>query len=299
VSISIVIPTHDREEKLRNLLSSIRSTALADIVSVVVVDDSEVKPDLSEFQDIGIQHIYVPSRVFISRAKNIGWRRAKGEFVYFIDDDNVVDSNTFVPVKRAISSDSSVGAVMPAVFYRSRPDLVWVYATPFEREGPDLRLVGRNLPRNPSLENRLLGTDALPNASMVRRSAVQQIGGFDERLVVNSSLDFAQRLKARGWKVMANTGASIKHDVEPPGQMGWWAAHGSVDPARVRYELRDWFLIMKGLRPNERAFRTRSILRSLRFVVPNAFAYALRGRSRRRLLAALLRGYAEGLSLAG
>ncbi|MDE1853175.1 MAG: glycosyltransferase [Thaumarchaeota archaeon] len=246
-----------------------------------------------------LQHVKLDSRVFISRAKNIGWRRARSEFIYFIDDDNVIGERTLAPILGVVRGSTRMGAVMPATLYKSRPDLVWVYATPFLDRRLGLNLVGRNFPRDPSLENSLLKTDALPNASLIRRKALEDVNGFDERLVVNSSLDLAQRLKARGWQVEAYTGALVYHDVEVPGRVGWWAAHGSVDPQRVRYESRDWFLIMKRLHRGERLVKLRSMVESLRFVLPNSLAYVLRGKSRAGLIKSVLIGYLEGVTLSG
>ncbi len=298
MSIGVVIPTHNRYEKLRNLLSSIREHWEGRVDSVIVVDDSDIKKDMDGFEGIGLRHIGINSRVFISKAKNIGWRNSQTDYVFFIDDDNVVGDKTLDPLLEVIRGTDSLGAVMPAVLYKSEPNLVWVYATPFLNQRMDLNLVGRNLPRNPFLENRVLETDALPNASLVRRRALEDVGGFDERLVVNSSLDFTQRLKAKGWGVVCNTGALIYHDVEVPGRMGWWATHGSVDPERVRYELRDWYLIMTKLHDGEKLLKLRLTLMSFRFVLPNLLAYLLRGKSRARLLNSLLVGYLEGIGLA-
>jgi GT2 family glycosyltransferase len=184
---------------------------------------------------------------------------------------------------------------MPAVLYKSRPDLVWVYATPLSsRRGLKHQLIGRNEARNSSLENRLLNTDALPNASIVRRKALESVDGFDETLVVNSSMDLCLRMKAKGWSVFSFTGGFVYHDVEPPGRLGWWAIHGAIDPERVRYEIRDWFTLASRLRRNEKFFRIRVIVAS-RFVVPNLLAYFVRGRERSKLARSLITGYLEGL----
>ena len=229
--VTIVVPTHERPAKVRALLESIRRHRGDKIDSVIVVDDSAHPSDLTpEFPDLRLEHLRLPRRAFISRAKNLGWRKARTEYVFFIDDDNVIDSGTIDGVYAAISGDADIGAVMPSVMYKARPDLVWVYATPFRGGSMKLDLMGRNLPRNPKLENRLVETNTLPNASMVRREALEEVGGFDERLVINSSMDLALRLKAKGWKVRAYTGAFTYHDVEPPGKLGWWAAHGAADP---------------------------------------------------------------------
>jgi len=296
--ISVVIPTHNRPDKLRRLLVSLQRFNGGILNMVIVVDDSTSPLDLqSEFPGLELRHIVSSRRIFISRAKNIGWRAASTEYVYFVDDDNVIGEGTLALVYERISNLPRAGAIMPAVLYWASQNLVWVYATPFLNRRRILNLVGRNLPRDPSLERRLLKTDALPNASLVRRQALEDVGGFDERLVVNSSMDFAQRLKAKGWGVYAYTGACTYHDVDVPGKVGWWASHGTADPERVRYELRDWFLITKRLHPRDALFRVRFALVSLRFVLPNLLAYILRGKRRRALVRSLIRGYAEGLML--
>jgi len=270
----------------------------SEVNSVVVVDDSEEPVDLTkDFGSINLKQIFLRRRTFISRAKNIGWRNLTAEYVYFIDDDNVIGDQTIAPVIGIISKSKSIGAIMPAVLYKSRPDLVWVYATPLSsRGGLKLELIGRNAVRNSSLEDRLLNTDALPNASIVRRKALENVDGFDETLVVNSSMDLSLRMKANGWKVFSFTGGFVYHDVEPPGRLGWWAIHGAIDPGRVRYEIRDWFILSSRLRRQERFFRIQVIIAS-RFVVPNLLAYFVRGHEKTKLARSLITGYLEGLRL--
>ena len=297
-SVTVVIPTHDRYGKLGALLKSIEKYRPHELGSVIVVDDSEKPVEIaSDFQGLNLKHIVLKDRAFISRAKNIGWRSAATEFVFFIDDDNIVDEDTIPRVYQTISKIPKVGAVMPAVLYKSKPNLVWVYAAQFLKSGPRFNLIGRNLPRNASLENRLLLADALPNASMIRKKALEDVGGFDERLVVNSSMDLSVRLKSKGWQVLSFTGSFIYHDVEPPGKMGWWATHGAADPKRVRFEIRDWFMIMHLLHGKKRLFVLRAVMESSRFIIPNLLAYLLRGKSRRQLVLNLAKGYVEGIRI--
>jgi len=296
--VTVVIPTHDRYGKLGTLLESIEKCLPHEIESVIVVDDSEKPVRIaSSFRSLNLKHIVLKDRAFISRAKNIGWRDATTEFAFFIDDDNVVDEETIPRVYQTISRMPKVGAIMPAVLYKSKPSLVWVYAAQFLKSGPRFNLIGRNLRRNASLENRLLLTDALPNASMIRRKALEDVGGFDERLVVNSSMDLSLRLKSKGWQVLSFTGSFIYHDVEPPGKMGWWATHGAADPERVRFEIRDWFIIMHLLHGKKRLFMLRAVMESSRFIIPNLLAYLLRSKSRRQLVLSLAKGYIEGIRI--
>lgn len=300
LSLSVVVPTHDRPERLRALLESLSRAGPGAVDRVIIVDDSARPAELGgAFPNLDVDHVVLERRAFISRAKNLGWRRADTDLVYFIDDDNVVGASTLEGPRSVMAADADVGAVVPAVLYRRRPDLVWVYATPLSRGRWGHDLVGRNRPRDPRLEDRLLDTDALPNASLVRRAALEAIGGFREQLVVNSSADAALRLKAAGWKVLAHTGAFVYHDVDPPGEFGYWARHGATDPARVHYEVRDWFLLMGSIHHGEPLFPVRATYHALGFMLPNGATYLLRdGHRGRASFRSLLTGYVSGLRLA-
>lgn len=264
---------------------------------MIVVDDSDRPSDLSQtFRDLPLNHIVRSPRMFISRAKNIGWRAARSPFVYFIDDDNIVTTRTFQVPLDLITSSPIVAAVVPAVLYKDEPDLVWVYATPLSPDRWGHSLLGRNQRRDPSLENRMFETDAMPNAALVRRSALTDIGGFDESLRVNSSAAAALRLKHEGWKVLAHTGAFILHDVEPPGRIGYWSRHGVTDPSRVYHEIRDWFSLMRSLHRGQTFFTVRATLHASGFMLPNGLSYMLGGSVRgHESLKQLIRGYLSSL----
>ncbi len=296
-TFSIVIPTHDRPGKLKALLDSLRRHRSSSLSGVVIVDDSESPLDLrNEYRDLNVEHLRLDKRVFYSRAKNIGWHACSSDLVFFIDDDNVATESTFDPLLQILLSKPETAAIMPSVLYKDRPDLVWVYATPLAPDGWGHTLIGRNRARDPRLENRLMDTDALPNASMVRREALERIGGFNEDLVMSSSADAAIRLKRAGWKVYAYSGAFVLHDVEPPGRTGYWAAHGAADPERVFFDVRDWFLLMRLLHPNERHFAFRATRRAMRFMLPNGLSYVVRdGLRGGKPLVQLVRGCISGV----
>ncbi len=221
---------------------------------------------------------------------------ASTEFVYFIDDDNIVCNETFTPLLREMLHRPKIGALVPGVLYRRSPNLVWVYATPLSKDRWKHNLIGRNQPRNKHFEGKLIRTDALPNASLVRRKALEEVGGFNETLAVNSSAELAIRLQKAGWSTYSCTSAFIYHDVDPPGRVGWWATHGIADPERVYYEVKDWFTLMKLIHSEERFFKLKAAIQSARFVLPNSLAYFLRGGPRRwKLLARLTDGLIKAL----
>lgn len=207
-----------------------------------------------------------PTRCFISKAKNLGWRCAQGDYIFFIDDDNVLPKGTIEALSSKLDHYSHIGALMPVAYYEKRRQIAWVYAAPFSKGRWGFELVGRNIEAARKPWPELLSTDALPNAFMVRKSILEQVGGFDESLPINSSCDFCQRVKKSGYKVFALTTARIYHDVTTPNIPGYWAEHAGVDIERRYYEVRDWFNLMARLHSGESLLPLKGLARSLPFL---------------------------------
>lgn len=298
--VTILTVTHERASKLRALLGSIAATEVPRLAEVLLVDDSNAPPDYErEFPSLPVRHLRLTGRRFISAAKNIGLAEVRSEFVFVVDDDNVLPPEGIEPAIDLLRMDPGLGAVMPSAVYHLRPDLVWVYATPFLPGRWGFDLIGRNRPRNLELERRVLPTDALPNASLLRRAAVG--AGFDERLPVNSSASFCQSMKARGWRVVAFPQVRLRHDVEPPHVRGYWAEH-SVDPVRLRMEVHDWFLFQRTIRRAEHAVRLRALYHALPFLSAMELAFLVRSDARwsqlnLALFAGLIGGLREALAV--
>lgn len=96
--VTIIIPTYNRKELIRKTLLSLeKQTYPKDKFEVIVIDDgsvdgteeiifklkNELKLDLSYFKQ---------SNQGPAAARNIGIRNAKGEYIYFVDDDIELNS---------------------------------------------------------------------------------------------------------------------------------------------------------------------------------------------------------------
>ena len=295
-SLDVVIVTRDRPLRLAALLGDLSEGAYRPR-TITLVDDSPQPSDWSKsFPTLPLQTLRPSRRTFISAAKNAGARGGTAPFVAFVDDDNRLPPDVLPTLVRDLETHPDWGAVMPGVVYHQRPELVWVYATPFRPDRWEFDLVGRNHPRQAPLEHRYLPTDALPNLSVVRRSGMEAVGGFDEGFPVNSSADLCQRMKSAGWVVQADTGVLTRHDVEPPGTPGYWAEHAVVDPYRARHEVADWFRFHRRWGPAGPGFAARASARALRFLLPTIVAAAIRPVPHRlRLMVSLGQGYRDGL----
>jgi glycosyltransferase involved in cell wall biosynthesis len=138
VTVSAVIPTRGRPERLVALLESLEAQDPA--VEVVVVDDTEGRGPAA--------------------ARNIGWRRAQGELICFLDDDVVVD-------------EGWARAMLAA--HRGDPDAVLQGRTePHPDEAPLLDAFSRS--------KLVTGPDwNYPTCNIAYpRALLERLGGFDE-----------------------------------------------------------------------------------------------------------------------
>jgi len=99
--VSVVVPTHDRPERLAAALAALRAQTLApDAFEVIVVDDGSVTPGtqtvLAEEERRGLLQLrsvrHAPARG-TSAGRNSGWRAARAPLVAFTDDDCVPQPN--------------------------------------------------------------------------------------------------------------------------------------------------------------------------------------------------------------
>lgn len=101
IEVSIVIPTRNRSEDLENLLSSILKQSILPMEVITVDDSDDLKTKKliveleKEFFDKGISLKCLSGRKenrSISAARNIGAKESKGDIIFFIDDDVILDN---------------------------------------------------------------------------------------------------------------------------------------------------------------------------------------------------------------
>ncbi len=304
--VSIVFPTYNRTEKLNRLLQSIAESSLDFVYEVMVVDDSNPATAIDPINESAFKGNLVilsnKKRVFNAKARNQGWRMARGEYVFFVDDDNILSRCTVQTLVEELGQNPKIGALMPIVYYAKRPGLVWVYATPFSPGRWHFNLIGRNIIEERKPDVKLLPADALPNAFIVRKRILEEVGGFDEELPMSNSADFCQRTKKAGYEVFALTTACTYHDVALPSSQGYWAEHAYEDIDRRYFDVRDWFLLSARLHRGESMLLPRLLLRGSNFLIPGVIGVLLQSSRRRQnvvsIFASMLRGVGDGLKLA-
>lgn len=217
VKVSIAIPTYNRKNMLRRLINSIKSSTFTDY-EIIVVDDASTdgtdKMIKEEFPDV----IYIrhDTPTLVAKSRNDAIMASSGDFIFFIDDDNVVEKDTIEKLYNYISSHDKIGVIAPVTCWYSMPDKVMYAGGVFSRYSRRTIILypGRSCK---DLEGKIIECDVFANSYMFRKEAIQKAGLIPwKRIPWNGEDGYLQyKIKKLGYKNITLGSARVYHDIDP------------------------------------------------------------------------------------
>lgn len=194
--VSVVIPTFRRE---RELLEAVRSTLTQRGVTVetIVLDDSpegsaeQVVAMLAEPRVRYVRRV-MPSGGTPAVVRNEGLALARGHFVHFLDDDDVLEDGALAAAVEALERTPSAGvAVGIAVPFGEDPQALQHEQAYFTAAARKLRSVHTRFSLVAAM---LFETTPLVNSECtVRRRCAEAVGGYSTRVRLCEDVDFYLR----------------------------------------------------------------------------------------------------------
>jgi glycosyltransferase involved in cell wall biosynthesis len=193
------------------MLARCLGTVLAsvdDADEVIVVDSASTDPEVALFAARAGERVRVLrcDRPGVDRARNAGWRAGRHDLVLFVDDDVMVDEGW--------------ASAMVAPFV-DRPEVAFVTGridVPPEQVGVDRPVAIKSDDEPAVLHADTPGSLGHSASLAVRRSALEEIGGFDEQLGAGArfqsapEVDLFDRLFAAGHVGRYEPAARAWHD---------------------------------------------------------------------------------------
>lgn len=109
--VSFVIPTYNRVDYLRECVASIRAQRVTD-VEIIVVDDASTQDTCRALARepvfSGVVFLRHPENRGPGEARNTGIRAAKGRYVAFLDDDDLLDPRFLETALNVLARDPSI-----------------------------------------------------------------------------------------------------------------------------------------------------------------------------------------------
>ena len=186
--VSVIVPTCDRPVYLREALSSIRALEGADFAFEILVCDNGTVPETRSVAD-EFGAVYLHSAAHGAAAtRNVGLRAATGEFLAFLDDDDVWLPGHLRPhIALLDRSPSLEGVIGQAV---STDAQLVPLGAPWPANSPG--------PPKEMLKAMLSGFFPQIGTTVARASVLERIGELDEDLIGGEDLDWLLRMARPG-----------------------------------------------------------------------------------------------------
>ncbi|MEO9594764.1 glycosyltransferase family 2 protein [Rhodopirellula bahusiensis] len=217
---SVVIPTFDRYDCLRDTLAFLRKQSDCDY-EVLVIDQTPSPKEVAISEEV---RYFVQATPSASAARNLGLLHAHGDVVVFLDDDVIIDDDRFLAKHLRHYRDPDVVGVAGAApemgqstqFTRHRffhsGGIGWAYFPSNQGCQAWLR-VGRS------------------NNLSVRRDAAIECGGMDEQFEKGAhreEADFGLRLTNNGQRILYDPFAKLIHIGNASGGIRSWTQNDAI-----------------------------------------------------------------------
>jgi glycosyltransferase involved in cell wall biosynthesis len=195
--VSVIIPAYNRSAYLGEAIQSVLDQTFQDFELIVIDDGStdNTKEIVKGFLDTRVRYLYQENSG-VSSARNMGIKAANGEYIAFLDSDdiwlpenlelkvNLLDSRPDVGLvcSDAYVVDNSTKATFGRFWGKNR----------FKYSGNP-----RKVTRHPLKDLLYRNCFIMPQATMIRSQVFTAVGGFDESLPTSEDWDLFVRIVQR------------------------------------------------------------------------------------------------------
>lgn len=214
--VSVIIPTYNRAHMLCDCIDSVLRSTYTNL-EIIVVDnkstDQTVELARSKYQDITqVRIVKLKKNMMAAGGRNAGIKRAKGDYLLFIDNDNIVCPDMIQRLVEEMEQDVHIGLVGPLSIDKYNNDKIWLASGDYNffTSMPKTLYSGKKV-EDVALDKHYK-TCYSPNVMMVRKNVIEAVGGFARNYyAMYEEADFGYRIKKAGFQAYIVTDARTYH----------------------------------------------------------------------------------------
>lgn len=218
----VVIVSYNSREHLR---AAVEPLVGSSDLNVIVVDNNSTDGSLTTVADVKeVERIALDRNSGFGAGCNAGWQAGTGRYVLFLNPDAKIDPESIRRLAGVLDRDAGVGVAAPRIV---GPDGDLEYS---QRRFPRLRstyaqalFLHRPFPRAAWVDELIRDEAAYMSPGspdwvsgaclLVRRTALEQLGGFDEDFFMyGEDRDLCRRLRDAGYDVRFEPDALVTHE---------------------------------------------------------------------------------------
>ena len=182
--ITVLMPTHNGERYIRTAIDSVLAQTFSDFELLIINDGStDSTPDIiRSYNDDRIRVIDNECNIGITKSLNKGLKKARGEYIARLDDDDMALPERLEKQRKFLNKNKDIA-------------LVGSWAEYIDQNGKFMRM--RKTPTDSRVirYELIFGNNFYHSALMFRKSAILDIGGYDESFKHAQDYELLSRLR--------------------------------------------------------------------------------------------------------
>lgn len=204
--VSIIIPCYNAEKYIAETIHSVLAQKLLDAeIEIIIINDGSTDGSeavLNQFGSNSSISVYHQENAGVSRARNKGIELASGDFIQFLDSDDLLEPNKLQNQIEALKKTGADVAYGDWIKYQEKESGMFY----------DGEKISRSMINDPEIE---LFTDfwCPPAALLFRSGIVRKIGGFRETLPIIQDARFFLDSALVGGTFVYTSGVMAKYRI--------------------------------------------------------------------------------------
>lgn len=212
--ISIITINYNESGVTLELLESLRALTYP-AVEVIVVDNASPNdnPDRIKEAYPEIHLIKSQENLGFSGGNNLGVKAAKGEFLFFINNDTEVPPGIIEPLVKTLSENPKIGIVSPKIKFHWDPALIqYAGFTPMNPWTIRNSSIGYHQPDDGNFDTAMPTASIHGAAMMIPRRIIEEVGLMPEYyFLYYEEHDWAAMIKRAGYQAYYQPASYILH----------------------------------------------------------------------------------------
>lgn len=171
--ISVIITTHNRRELLLLAIESVLQQSYQDFECIIIDDasDENIEKVILDYKDTRLKYYYISQQESNggNYARNLGIKMSVGNYIAFLDDDDIWLPHKLEYQKKLLDSKAKIGMV----YCQMIKDYI--------QEGVQKKIIPDISCRGDCSKKVFVHIPCTTSAIMVRKEVLQKVGIFDEK----------------------------------------------------------------------------------------------------------------------
>lgn len=197
--VSAIIPTYNIGKTAIECIDSIFKQDYKNLEVIVIDNGTDGTFEKAKKKYPSIKGHISKKNLGSTGGQNAGLKLTKGEYIWFIDHDNIMNKNMLSELIKVLEMDKKIAAVTPKIFLWEPRNIIW------SAGGSVNMLTGINITREGPDTGQFEKVEEvdIPTANfLVRRTIIDKIGFYDNVYwLTYEDADWAARVKRAGYKI--------------------------------------------------------------------------------------------------